>query len=256
MSVKQIASKGNAFYRELLALAEDRRSRRASGRTMLDGEHLLEEAVRAGLQPGHLILRDDAERASVWQDRLPGVPVTLLAAPLFGKLSPVATPTGVLAVIDIPRPAQSAAAGFTMLLEDIQDPGNLGSLLRSAAAAGVEAVHLSPGCAEAWSPKALRGGQGGHFRLRIYEDADLVQIARAFPGKVYAAALRQGRSLFGLDLAGPVAFAFGNEGAGLGDGLLAETEAFSIPMPGQVESLNVAAAAAVCLFERVRQGGA
>lgn len=257
MSVKQIASKDNAFFRELLSLAEDRRSRRASGRTLLDGEHLLEEALRAGVAPRQLIVRDDdGERATAWPDRLPGVPVTLLAPGLFGRLSPVASPTGVLTVIDIPRPAQTAAAGFVMLLEDVQDPGNLGSLLRTAAAAGVEAVHLSPGCAEAWSPKALRGGQGGHFRLRIHEAADLVQVARGFPGRVYAAALRQGSSLFELDLAGPVAFAFGNEGAGLGDALLAEVEAFSIPMPGQVESLNVAAAAAVCLFERVRQGGA
>jgi TrmH family RNA methyltransferase len=255
MSVRQIVSKGNPFFRDLLELAEDRRSRRASGRTLIDGEHLLEEAIHAGMPPRHLIVRDDSDRAGAWAGRLPGVPVTMLAPALFGRLSPVATPTGVLAVIDVPRPAATGEGGFVMLLEDIQDPGNLGSLLRTAAAAGVDAVHLSPGCAEAWSPKALRGGQGGHFRLRIHEDADLVQVVRQFPGRVLAAALRQTCSLFALDLAGSVAFAFGNEGAGLSQGLLAEVEAFSIPMPGQVESLNVAAAAAICLFERVRQQG-
>ncbi|MDD4881624.1 MAG: RNA methyltransferase, partial [Gallionellaceae bacterium] len=168
---------------------------------------------------------------------------------------PVSTPTGILSVIDIPKPEPARSDRFAMLLEEIQDPGNLGSLLRSAAAAGVEAVYLSKGCAEAWSPKALRGSQGGHFRLNIHEGADLTETVRMFPGRAYAAALRCGCDLYSLDLTGPSAFAFGNEGAGLSDALLRETTAFSIPMAGEVESLNVAAAAAICLFERVRQLG-
>jgi len=138
-----------------------------------------------------------------------------------------------------------------VLLEDIQDPGNLGALLRTAAAAGVEQAYLSTACADAWSPKALRGGQGAHFRLGVQERADLVAVARRFP--VHAAVLGARESLFDLDLRGTAGFAFGNEGAGLSEALRACTRPFSIPMSGQVESLNVAAAAAVCLFERVRQ---
>jgi TrmH family RNA methyltransferase len=253
MPVKHIASRDNPVYRHALALAEDRRARRDSGQTLLDGEHLVEEAFRAGLPPCQLIVSEEATRALEWQARWPEATVTVLASGLFRKLSPVSTPTGLLAILDVPRPVASGAAEFIMLLEDVQDPGNLGALLRTAAAAGVVAVYLSPGCAEAWSPKALRGGQGGHFRLHIHEGCDLVAVARTFPGTVHAAALRSERSLFGLDLAGPTAFAFGNEGAGLSPSLLHETEAFSIPMAGAVESLNVAAAAAVCLFERVRQ---
>lgn len=253
MSLKPIASRENPLFRGFLALADQRQSRRERGQTLLDGEHLLEEAIQAGIVPAYLIVGEGAPRAEAWLGRLPGVPVISLPPALFKKLSPVSTPTGILAVIDTPSPVVAGEIRCALLLEDIQDPGNLGSLLRTAAAAGVEAVHLSKGCAEAWSPKALRGGQGGHFRLRIHEGADLVAVARAFPGTVHAAALGSGRDLYDLDLTAPAALAFGNEGAGLSPALLAETESFSIPMAGAVESLNVAAAAAICLFERMRQ---
>jgi TrmH family RNA methyltransferase len=162
----------------------------------------------------------------------------------------VDSPTGLLAEIAIPAVVNETAQ-FVVLLEDIQDPGNLGALLRTAAAAGVEQAYLSTACADAWSPKCLRGGQGAHFRLAIQERADLPAVARRFP--VHAAILGAPQSLFDLDLRGAVGFAFGNEGAGLSEALCACSSPFSIPMSDRVESLNVAAAAAVCLFERVRQ---
>lgn len=253
MSVRHVTSRDNALFRELLDLAESRQERRARGQTLLDGEHLLAEAVGAGILPRRLVVDAEAGSFERWRERLPDVPVIALAPALFKRVSPVATPTGLVAVIDIPRADGPATDGFAVLLDDIQDPGNLGALLRTAAAAGVADVFLSRGCADAWSPKALRGGQGGHFRLRIREGCDLVACARERQGPIYAAALGAERDLYGLDLAGPVAFAFGNEGAGLSEALLRETTAFSIPMAGAVESLNVAAAAAVCLFERLRQ---
>lgn len=248
--MKQISSRDNPLFRDWLALAEKRQARREAGRTLIDGEHLLAEALQAGILPHQLILSEAADPS--WSERLPGVPVARLSSALFKRLSSVATPTGLLAVIDIPRPA-SVPADFVVLLEDIQDPGNLGAMIRTAAAAGVDAVYLSQGCAEAWSPKALRGGQGGHFGLTIHEGSDLVAVARSFPGPVHAAVLGSQVSLHQLDLTQATAFAFGNEGAGLGQELLAACRSFSIQMPGRVESLNVAAAAAICLFERVRQ---
>jgi len=172
---------------------------------------------------------------------------------MFNGLTPVETPTGVLAVIEIPQPLITAQEACVVLLENIQDPGTLGALLRVAAAAGADAVHLSPGCAEAWSPKCLRGGQGAHFLLAIHENAELPMLAKDFGAPVYAASLGASDVLFDLDLRGRVGFAFGNEGAGLSAQLCSVAQPFIIPMPGKVESLNVATAAAVCLFERVRQ---
>jgi TrmH family RNA methyltransferase len=115
-------------------------------------------------------------------------------------------------------------------------------------------VYLSNGCADAWSPKTLRAAMGAHFLVRVHEGANLAEIARAFRGKVIASILGAKKSLYQMRLTGPVAFLFGNEGAGLTDELLeAAHERITIPMPGGAESLNAAAAAAVCFFERVRQ---
>lgn len=256
MSVKHVASRENPTYRQLLGLAQHRRDRRQWGQTLLDGEHLLEAALQAGLLPRLLVFAEPCPATVMegWQARLPHIAAITLAPRLFAALSPVETPSGLLAVIDIPRPQPAAhSGGFLLLLEDIQDPGNLGAILRVAAASGGDRVCLSRGCAEAWSPKCLRGGQGAQFQLSIHEGVDLVAEAAVFDGPVYAGLPGAGLSLFDLDLKGRVGFAFGNEGAGLSPALRAVCTPFSIPMPGRVESLNVATAAAVCLFERVRQ---
>lgn len=253
MPVKHITSRDNAQYRSWLALAEARQARRTRNQTLLDGAHLIVEATRAGITPVQLIVDAEAGDPESWRQRYPGVPVSVLGHDLFKRLAPVATPTGVLALIDIPRPLHVPEPACVVMIEDVQDPGNLGALIRTAAAAGVEALLLSRGCAEAWSPKTLRGGQGGHFQVVLHEGVDLVEAVRRHAGPVYAAALGQSASLYDLDLSGHPAFLFGNEGAGLSAAVLAAATPFSIPMPGTVESLNVATAAAVCLFERVRQ---
>lgn len=257
MSLKSLTSRDNPTFRRLLGLAGNRRDRRLAGQTLLDGEHLLEAALQAGHAPVMLVFSEALaeDRLGVWQGRLPGVPALRLPATLFRALSPVDSPSGLLALIDIPPPAPGTG-GCLLLLEDIQDPGNLGAVLRVAAAAGGYRVCLSRGCAEAWSPKCLRGGQGAQFLLAIEEGVDLAATARAWPGSVYAGTLGARHGLYQLDLTGPVGFAFGNEGAGLSPELRAACQPFAIPMPGRVESLNVATAAAVCLFERVRQASA
>jgi RNA methyltransferase, TrmH family len=182
------------------------------------------------------------------------VPLTLMDDALFAELSELKSLSAVLAVIDvIALNADPKSSSFCVLLEGIQDPGNVGSILRSAAAAGCDAVFMSQGCADAWSPKVLRAAMGGHFVLSIYENVDLIKIANLFPGVVYSAALSSKTSLYDSCLSGKIALAIGNEGAGLTDSLLALSKTFIIPMPGKVESLNAAAAAAVCLFEAVRQ---
>ncbi len=257
-ALKRISSRDNPFYKSLLKLAASARERRQCRQTLLDGAHLLRACLEAGHQPLHLLVneqgKDDAEIASLLAS-CPEAPQTQFDDALFAQLSELKTPNGLLALIAVPQAGQALAhSHFALLLEDIQDPGNLGSMLRSAAAAGCDAAFLSPGCADAWSPKVLRAGMGGHFSLAIHEDADLLETARNFTGKILAASLLADRPLYDCNLRGKLAFAIGNEGAGLSPDLLdAVQERFIIPMPGQVESLNAAAAAAVCLFEAVRQ---
>jgi RNA methyltransferase, TrmH family len=178
----------------------------------------------------------------------------VLADGLFRELSSLATPSGVLAVIPLPRPLTlPAVPSACVMLEDVQDPGNLGSIVRSAAAAGIDEIYLSRGCAQAWSPRVLRAGMGAHFLLRLYEGVELTQVMERCAGPVLALAL-DGAPLYEADLTGSVALVFGSEGAGLSVQVKEAADTLlTIPMPGKAESLNVAAAVAVCLFERVRQ---
>ena len=256
--MKHIQSRDNPFYKELLKLSGSARQRGKVHQTLLDGAHLLSAYLEAGMLPQHVLINaaalNDGEITSLL-DLMAGVPVTQLDEILFAKLSYLKTPTGILALIEVPVPDRPVPqVRFALLLEDIQDPGNLGSMLRSAAAAGCDAVFLSPGCADAWSPKVLRAAMGGHFGLHIYEQQDLPGVAKGFAGQLLAASLQAKQSLYDCNLLGNVAFLIGNEGAGLSGGLLnLATHKIAIPMRGKVESLNAASATAICLFEAVRQ---
>jgi RNA methyltransferase, TrmH family len=256
--VKSIQSRDNSFYKELAKLSGSSRQRKKLNQTLLDGKHLLAAYLDSGYQPLHVLLnaeaRDDNE-ISVLLERLRDVPITQLDDKLFAGLSELKTPSGILALIEIPRPEMPASQSrFVLLLEDIRDPGNLGSMLRSAAAAGCDAIFLSPGCADAWSPKVLRASMGGHFVLNIQEHANLPDIAAGFSGAKFGASLQASESLYSHAYTGNVAFAFGNEGSGLTQALVdAMNHSILIPMAGKLESLNAAAAAAVCLFEAARQ---
>lgn len=254
--MKSVRSRDNPFFKELVKLTGSARQRNKANQTLLDGAHLLAAYLDAGMMPQHILLNaaalHDAEIAALLK-RAGDVPITQLDDKLFAELSELKIPTGILALIDIPQP-KAMQSSFALLLEDIQDPGNLGSMLRSAAAAGCDAVFLSSRCADAWSPKVLRAAMGGHFALRIYEQQDLQDAAKAFHGTLLATSLQATRSLYESDLRGNVAFLVGNEGAGLSADLLnLATPKITIPMPGKAESLNAAAATAVCLFEAVRQ---
>lgn len=256
--MKRIDSAANPAFKTLRRLVESSRERKKASRSILDGAHLVSAYTEHVGRPEQLIVsRQGLERREIRAllERAEGAEVIQLGDALFDSLSSVATSTGILAVVETPRGQPVPGVMETcVMLEDLQDPGNLGSILRSCAAAGVDHVLLSRGSAHAWSPRVLRAGMGAHFALTIYEGVDLLAAARNFPGRRIATRLKAQRTIFEEDLTGRLALMLGNEGAGLSPALLAAADAVaSIPMPGKAESLNVAAAAAVCLFERVRQ---
>lgn len=254
--MKKISSADNAQFKSLLKLVQSSRERRLAGYSLLDGVHLLQAYQSRFGAPEQLIVSRSGTANPEIQKLLQSDAATLcLDDSLFKQLSSVATPTGVIAVIKTPRrEGLPATVATCVMLEDIQDPGNLGSILRSCAAAGIKQIFLSKQSVNAWSPRVLRAGMGAHFSLEIYERIDLVALARAYPGRVLVTQLHATQSVFHSDLTGKVALVFGNEGAGVSTALMKCAHAsIAIPMSATTESLNVAAAAAVCLFERVRQ---
>ncbi len=253
-----ITSSENSHFKQLLKLVRSARARREEGVSILDGVHLLGAYLATCGVPRQVVVSHSGLANAEIQGliaALGSVQPLVFSDSLFGRLSTVETPTGILAAVSTPRAVGAPdPAAACVALEDIQDPGNLGSILRSAAAAGIRQVLLSRGSVHAWSPRVLRAGMGAHFMLQIYEQCELEPFLRAYHGLVVATAHPAQTSLFEVDLTGSVALVLGNEGAGLSQGLLAAAhQVAAIPMAGKSDSLNVAAAAAVCLFERRRQ---
>ena len=255
----RITSAQNARFRDASRLIESSRDRRKTGKCVLEGEHLIAVyAERVGM-PESVIVSEDALRRPAIEALVRRIDpvVVVVPATLFARLASLPAGVGMIAVVPTPRAEPQGPDDFCVLLEDVQDPGNVGSILRTVAAAGADRLVLSRGCAFAWAPKVLRAGQGAHFLLAIDEGVNLAAWCARFArteGRVIATLARGGASLYDTPLTGRVAMVFGNEGAGISAELQRHVStAVTIPMPGGMESVNAAAAAAICVFERVRQ---
>lgn len=258
--MQRITSRQNERLREVARLVESSRDRRKSGRCVLEGAHLVDVyTARVGAPETLVVVDDRLDDPALAQlvARVPPSRVLALSRALFSDLATLPPDVAALAVVTAPRAAPAAPGNFCLVLEDVQDPGNVGSMIRSAAAAGVDQVVLSRHCAFAWSPKALRAGQGAHFLTTLVEGADLeawTDAFRAAGGHVVATVVDTAPSLYATDLRGRVALAIGSEGTGLSRALQAKADLrVTIPMAPDSESLNAAAAAAIVLFEAVRQ---
>jgi TrmH family RNA methyltransferase len=258
----RIESRHNERLREVARLVASSRERRKSGRCVLEGTHLVDVyRARVGVPETLVVVDDRIDEPEIARlvAHTPPVRTLVVSRKLFAEIATSPPDVGVLADVGTPRAKPHGPGTFCLLLEDVQDPGNVGSIIRTAAAAGVEQVLLSRHCAFAWSPKVLRAGQGAHFLTTLVEDVDLVAWAAAFRrhgGQVSATAVAGGTPVYRADLRGRVAIAIGSEGRGLSDALLAVADQrITIPMAAGSESLNAAAATAVALFEAVRQRG-
>jgi TrmH family RNA methyltransferase len=258
--MKTISSRENPLYKELKQLATSSHARRKAGRSLLDGVHLCQAYLEQVGRPPFCVVSEHSlahpEVLAIVQ-KCEAARVQCVAMPetLYQALSQVEHGIGLMFVIDTPQTAMpSALTTSAVLLDNLQDPGNLGSILRSAAAAGITHVYCSKGTAFVWSPKVLRAGMGAHFILEIVENADLGDLIRSARIPVLATSSHARSRIYDMDLRQPVAWLFGHEGQGVAAELLSlATATASIPHLGAMESLNVAASVAVCLFEQVRQ---
>jgi len=254
-----ITSPANPKVKLVAGLQTSRRTRHREGRFVVEGRRLVQDALVAGLAPD-LVLHTPAWAASsdgiTLLQAIDGAGVASFAVSdeLFELCSDTETPQGVLAVLPLPALAPPAAPTLVVVVDRIRTPGNLGTILRTAAAAGVEAVLLPPGNTDPFNPKVVRGAMGAHFRLplvRLGWEETRARLAGLAP---WLAAAGAGERYDQVDWTRPVALIIGGEAGGAGQE--AETLAggqVHIPMPGGMESLNAAVAAGVLLFEVVRQ---
>jgi len=250
----RITSRDNPLLQRLRRLSQDGAAYRRLGQVWLEGDHLCSALRARGGAAAQAVLSEAA-----WQDaRLRelaawAAKVVLVPAPLFAGFSALESPAAIGFVIDVPPPAPVLPAVPTMVLDRVQDPGNVGSVLRSAAAFGVCQVLALNGTAALWSPKVLRAAMGAHFGLHLVEGLGQDALG-ALRVPLLATSPHAGDDLPQAALPWPCAWVLGHEGQGVAGALLARCALqVRIPQPGGEESLNVAAAAAVCLYESARR---
>ena len=257
--MEKITSAQNPLIKKLVRVASSQGFRNKSGLTILDGAHLTSEYLaRVGDPEVCVVIEEGASREAldiVEQCRSKNVRTISISKGLFSKISPVVDGVGILFLVETSKNAPEVdPLAETLILEDIQDPGNLGTILRSAAAFGVEQIICSHGTVSAWSPKVLRAGMGAHFGLKILENQNLEEVVSKLKIPVFATSLEASKSIFEEDLSGVKAWIFGNEGKGVSRKLQnLATKKVIIPQTDKIESLNVAMATTVCLSESYRQ---
>ena len=250
----RIASRDNPLLVRLRKLARDGASYRKTGEVWLEGEHLCTAAAACGWTVGQAVLAESA-----WDDPVPRAlarhasRVAVLPDALFAALSTLGSPARIGFVIGLEAAPPIDPHAATVMLDRVQDAGNVGSLLRSAAALGVAQVLALMGTAALWSPKVLRAGMGAHFGLRLVEALTVADLG-ALRVPLVATSSHAIQALPDAPLSSPCCWVFGHEGQGVDADVLARCAlTVRIPQPGGEESLNVAAAAAICLYESARR---
>lgn len=254
-----LSSPHNPLITTYNKLRESRRYRQKSGKIALEGPNLIREAMKAGLS-AETIFYTSQYYETDGKELISGIPASVnryaLSESLFKRISDTETPQSVAAIFCFDYPQQhllNKTPSIALILERIQDPGNLGTIIRTAVAAGVNTVYYASGCADPYSPKALRSSAGAVFLIRVeYVDClgVFVQDLKKSGVQLIASSPHSTISYRSVQYKRPLALLVGNEASGLsGEMLQAADLQVSIPLKGEVESLNASVAAAVLLFE-------
>ncbi len=242
-----ISSGGNALLKDLRRLSRDSAAYRKQGRVWLEGDHLCRAALARGVPPGLVVFSESLWRGADPQWSRLAAKKVVIEDTLFASLSALESPGRIAFVLDLPAMPELRPGSASVVLDRVQDAGNVGSILRCAAAFGFHQVLAIKGTAALWSSKVLRAGMGSHFGLHLIEGLAPAEL-RALAVPLVTTSSHQGEWLHRLVLPWPCAWVFGHEGQGI-DPQVAAQAALSarIVQPGGEESLNVAAAAAICL---------
>jgi len=243
-----IQSASNALVKELRRLAQDSTAYRRTGRVWLEGDHLCSAALARGQQPAMAVFSESFWPLAPAQYAQAAIKVIVLTDALWAGISALESPARMGFVLDLPADPQLAGDAPTVVLDRLQDAGNVGSILRSAAAFGFTQIVALKGTAALWSPKVLRAGMGAHFALRLVEGLHEAVLAEHLRVPLLATSSHQGDYLHRAALPWPCGWVMGHEGQGVSPTLEQHAaQRIRIVQPGGEESLNVAAAAAICL---------
>ncbi|HPS33140.1 MAG TPA: RNA methyltransferase [Anaerolineaceae bacterium] len=251
-----ISSPQNHYAQEARALLNQPKARRKLQAFAAEGARLVEDGLRSGARARYLLVRaaHSARVDAVLGVSSAAIPTVLVEDKLFDSLAGTITSQGIIGVFDLPAWQLPDALDFVLILDQMRDPGNLGTILRSAEAAGAQAVFLSPGTADAFAPKVLRAGMGAHFRLPILT-LEWETLAVVLAGlNVFQADMDGEISCWQADFRSPCALLIGGEAEGISpEAAELVTRSVRIPMAGRSESLNAAVSAGILLFEVLRQ---
>ena len=246
-SVTAIHSRDNAFVKDLRRLAQDTTAYRKQGRVWLEGDHLCRAALARGLRASVAVFSESFWPQAQVEYARAATKFIVLADALFADVSGLESPAAMGFILDLPAPASLRPNAATVVLDRVQDAGNVGSILRSASAFGFRQVAAIRGSAALWSPKVLRAGMGAHFALDLIEGLALDDLA-ALQVPLLVTSSHAGEFLHRAALPWPCAWVMGHEGQGVSPALEDRASLrIRIAQPGGEESLNVAAAAAICL---------
>lgn len=252
-----LTSAKNPRIQQIRKLQGSARARRKEALFVVEGVRLAEEAFNAGWQPDYLIFTQDVNTRGqqiVTGFQNQGIEIVPVSSQVMQAASNTQTPQGILLVLPLPEWNLPTNLTFVLILDEVRDPGNIGTLLRTALAAGVDAVILPPGNVDAFAPKVVRSGMGAHFKLPIIP-MDWETIATRLAGlSFFLADSGGGCAHVEAELKTPLALIIGGEAEGAGGQASSiATQHVHIPMPGRAESLNAAVAGAILMFEVVRQ---
>ncbi len=246
-AITHIQSRDNAFVKDLRRLAQDSTVYRKQGRVWLEGDHLCRAALARGLVPAMAVFSESFWPLAPVQYAQAAIKIVVLADALFASISGLESPAQMGYLMDLPATHALQPTMAAVVLDRVQDAGNVGSILRSAAAFGFGQVLALKGTAALWAPKVLRAGMGAHFGLRLIEALEPDALA-ALQMPLIITSSHQGALVQHQCLPWPCAWALGHEGQGVGEAVAAHAQlSVRIGQPGGEESLNVAAAAAICL---------
>jgi len=259
MTQENISSPQNKFVQEVRSLLNQPKARRKLQAFAAEGARLVEDGLRSAARARYLLVRSShpARVDAVLAQRPETLPVLSVEDKLFDSLTDTVTSQGIIGVFDLPDLDLPGSLSFALILDQVRDPGNLGAILRSAEAAGAQAVFLTPRTADPFAPKVVRAGMGAHFRLPILS-LDWESLAVVLAGlNVFHADMDGEVSCWQADFLAPFTLLIGGEAEGISpEAAKLVTQSVRIPMAGRNESLNAAVSAGILLFEVLRQRSA